>query len=64
LVQSRDLWEDAGDLGYLLGRKGVTVKTLDLLVAVFALAHDVPLMTRDRDFMLIRDSGVAPLRLA
>jgi predicted nucleic acid-binding protein len=64
LVQPRDLWGDAGDLGYLLGRKGVTVKTLDLLIAVFALAHDVPLMTRDSDFKLIRDSGVAPLRLA
>jgi predicted nucleic acid-binding protein len=64
LPQPRDLWEDAGDLGYLLGRKGVTVKTLDLLIAVFALAHDVPLMTRDNDFKLIRDSGVAPLRLA
>jgi predicted nucleic acid-binding protein len=64
LGQPEDLWEDAGDLGYLLGRKGVTVKTLDLLIAVYALSHDVPIMTRDSDFALIRDSGVAPLRLA
>lgn len=64
LRQPEDLWETAGDLGYLLARKGVTVKTLDLLIAVYALGHDVPLLTRDQDFRLISDSGVVPLRLA
>jgi tRNA(fMet)-specific endonuclease VapC len=63
LPQPADLWDDAGDLGSLLARKGVFVKTLDLLIAIFALSHDVPLMTRDSDFALIRDSGVVPLRL-
>jgi tRNA(fMet)-specific endonuclease VapC len=57
------LWEEAGDLGYLLGRRGVSVKTLDLLIAAIALAHDLPILTRDSDFKHIRDSGVARLRL-
>jgi tRNA(fMet)-specific endonuclease VapC len=63
LPQPVALWEDAGDLGQLLVRKGVTIKTLDLLIAVYALSHDVPLLTRDSDFKLISDSRVAPLRL-
>jgi predicted nucleic acid-binding protein len=61
--QSPLLWAEAGDLGYLLGRRGITVKTLDLLIAATALAHDLPLLTRDADFKHIRDSGVARLRL-
>src|SRR5688500_20205467 len=31
-----DLWVDAGDLGFALRRRGVTPKTLDLLIAVHA----------------------------
>jgi predicted nucleic acid-binding protein len=57
------IWEEAGDLGYLLGRRGVSVKTLDLLIAAIALAHDLPILTRDSDFKHIRDSGVTRLRL-
>jgi tRNA(fMet)-specific endonuclease VapC len=63
VVEPPQLWEEAGDLGYLLGRRGVTVKTLDLLIATIALAHDIPILTRDSDFALIRDSGVARLHL-
>jgi predicted nucleic acid-binding protein len=63
IPQSPLLWEEAGDLGYLLGRRGVSVKTLDLLIAATALAHDLPILTRDADFKHIRDSGVARLRL-
>ena len=58
-----DLWEEAGDLGYLLGRRGVTVKTLDLLIAAIALAHDIPILTRDSDFAHIRAGGLTRLRL-
>ncbi len=63
LPQPAELWEEAGDLGYLLARRGVVVKTLDLLIAATALAHDVPVLTRGSDFKQIRDSGVARLRL-
>jgi len=58
LSQPDALWEEAGDLGVLLGRRGATVKSLDLLIAVHALAHSTPVLTADRDFDLIRRAGV------
>jgi hypothetical protein len=63
LPQPASLWEDAGDLGFAIGRKGVTVKTLDLLIAAYALSHSIPLLTTDRDFSLLQKAGV-PLVLA
>ena len=58
-----ELWVEAGDLGYRLGRKGVTIKTLDLLIAVHAIFHDAELLTADTDFRRISNAGVG-LRLA
>jgi predicted nucleic acid-binding protein len=63
LPQPSKLWEEAGELGFALARRGVTAKTLDLLIACHALAHDVPLLTADQDFARIRSAGV-PLLLA
>ena len=63
LPQPDALWLEAGDLGFALARKGVTVKTLDLLIAVYALAHGVDVLTLDRDFRSMREAGV-PLVLA
>jgi predicted nucleic acid-binding protein len=63
LHQPAQLWEEAGELGFALGRRGVSVKTLDLLIASYALAHSVAILTTDRDFSLIRRVGV-PLLLA
>ena len=57
------LWKEAGLLGAALGRKGYNVKTLDLLIATVALAHDVALLTLDSDFSHLRKAGI-PLRLA
>lgn len=57
------LWKEAGDLGRLAGRKGYTIKTLDLLIATIALTHGVPVLTADGDFALLRKAGV-PLLLA
>jgi predicted nucleic acid-binding protein len=51
------LWEEAGDLGYALGRQGITVKTIDLLVAIYALSHGVALLTTDSDFEHMRRAG-------
>ena len=48
-----DLWERAGDLGQHLARRGATVKSLDLLIATYAIVHRVPLLTCDSDFRLI-----------
>jgi len=38
LVQPKDLWMAAGDCGYRLQRKGRTVKSMDLLIACYAIA--------------------------
>lgn len=62
LAQPWQLWEDAGDMGFALGRKGIAVKTLDLLIATYALSHSVALLTADRDFLLIQKGGL-PLTL-
>jgi predicted nucleic acid-binding protein len=58
LEQPPRLWEEAGELGWLLGRKGMHVKSLDLLIAAYALAHGVPLLARDADFDRMRRAGL------
>ncbi len=58
LVDPDDLWAEAGDLGFALARRGVTVKTLDLLIATYALANDVAILTRDEDFGAMRKAGI------
>lgn len=58
IVQPARLWQEAGELGYALRRRGATVKTLDLLIATHALAASVPILTEDRDFVVMRDAGV------
>jgi predicted nucleic acid-binding protein len=62
LEQPPMLWEEAGDLGFLLARRGVTVKTLDLLIATWALSHACGLLSDDRDFEAMVRAGV-PLQL-
>ncbi len=61
LDQPPALWEEAGELGALLGRRGTTVKTLDLLIATYALSHGVAVLTRDTDFDRIRRAGLSLL---
>jgi predicted nucleic acid-binding protein len=58
LEQPAALWEEAGELGWYLGRRGATVKSLDLLIATYALAHAVPILTVDGDFALMRRVGL------
>jgi predicted nucleic acid-binding protein len=58
LKDPEDLWAAAGDLGFTLGRKGSTVKTLDLVIAAIALTYDVPILTGDQDFAAIRRLGL------
>jgi predicted nucleic acid-binding protein len=57
LSEPPDLWEEAGDLGYALSRRGIAVKTIDLLVATYALGHAVALLTKDADFHHMRRAG-------
>ena len=63
LAQPAALWEKAGDLGFTLRRKGVTPKTLDLLIAIYALSHGTDLLTNGKDFRAMQRARVA-LRLA
>ncbi len=58
LAQPQDLWGEAGELGALLGRRGAAVKSMDLLIATYALAHAVPVLTLDADFAAIQRAGV------
>lgn len=57
LAQPQDLWVEAGELGAFLGKRGTAVKSMDLLIATYALAHAVPLLTLDSDFAAIRRAG-------
>jgi predicted nucleic acid-binding protein len=58
LEQPERLWEEAGELGSYLARKGLTVKSMDLLIAIYALSHSVAVLTADSDFELMRRSGL------
>jgi len=58
LDQPAELWKEAGELGYVLARKGVTVKTLDLLIATYALSHGVALLAADSHFHAMRRAGI------
>ena len=58
LSQPARLWEEAGELGYLLARKGVTTGTVDLLIATYALSHGVPVLAADSDFATMRRAGI------
>ncbi len=63
LEQPPLLWEEAGELGFLLGRQGRRVKSMDLLIATYALSHSISLLTRAADFSQILRFGI-PLQLA
>lgn len=58
LHQPASLWNDAGDLGFALARKGITVKSLDLLIAAYALTNGTAILTLDRDFRMIAHAGI------
>jgi tRNA(fMet)-specific endonuclease VapC len=63
LSQPPALWEEAGELGFVLARRGATVKSMDLLIAVYALSHSIALLTKDADFTVLQKAG-ARLTLA
>ena len=63
LAQPSELWAEAGDLGFVLRRRGVTPKSMDLLIATYALSHSAALLTTDKDFRTMQKAGI-PLLLA
>ncbi len=58
LRQPHALWTYAGNLGQFLRAKGVTAKTLDLLIASYAMSHGCPLLAEDTDFRQMKEAGV------
>lgn len=58
LSQPDSLWEDAGEIGFLVRRHGHTVKTIDLLIACYTIAHSTPLLALDRAFAIIAKAGL------
>lgn len=62
LEEPEQLWTEAGDLGFALRRRGITPKTLDLLIVTYALTHSARLLTKDKDFAAMKKAGV-PLQL-
>ncbi len=62
LEQPQLLWEEAGTLGFHLRAKGIVVKTMDLLITTYAVAHRTPILTLDSDFSKIRKAGI-PIEL-
>ena len=61
LAEPADLWVAAGDLGFALRKRGLTSKTIDLLIAVYALDHSAALLTVDGDFAAMRRKGISLL---
>lgn len=57
LTDPPDLWEEAGDLGFFLARRGVAAKSIDLLIATYALSHGVPVLSADQDFADMKAVG-------
>ncbi|MBI3016525.1 MAG: PIN domain-containing protein [Deltaproteobacteria bacterium] len=62
LKEPDDFWNEAGELGKYLAQKGYTIGSIDLLIAVHAIAHQIPLLTTDEDFKYMVKVGI-PLQL-
>lgn len=58
LREPDDFWKEAGDLGRHVSNKGFVAGSMDLLIAVHALAHQVPLLTTDKAFEKMIDIGI------
>ena len=57
-----EVYRKAGDLSYRMARRGLTVATVDAVIAATAVHHDCPVLTLDEHFHQIR--RYTPLRLA
>src|SRR5438105_15847794 len=54
VVIPEPLWDDVGDNLSLLRRKGVNVPFQDVVIATVAIANDIELWNRDKQFLLIQ----------
>ncbi len=51
--ETSDIWFEAGRLSLKLSRLGANIKTVDMVIASMAIRHQLPLLTKDKDFALI-----------
>lgn len=56
LPVNESVWPRAGRDMFQMSKRGLRVGMGDVLVAAVALAHDVPVLTRDADFERIRET--------
>ena len=54
LPESIDIWEDAGELSFVLQRKGVTVGLSDCYISVVTQSANAKLLTLDKHFSAIQ----------
>ena len=52
---NKQVWEQAYGLAYNLRRKGITIPTIDLLIAALSLAYDCSLLHNDHHYQMIAD---------
>jgi hypothetical protein len=53
LALNEDVWETAYSAGFSLRKKGITVPSLDIIIASIARVHDCTLLHHDRHFNLV-----------
>ena len=57
---SQSTWDRSYELGFSLGRKGLTLPTADLIIAAVALEHDAIVLHQDQHYKMI--ARHSPLR--
>ena len=55
-----DIWERIEESRFVLARKGIQAKLIDLMIATIAVHHGVALWTLDDDFSLIHSAVPFP----
>ena len=50
------LWEKAYELGFILRRKGLTIATIDLILAALAIHYGCTILHKDRHFNLVAEN--------
>lgn len=52
VVTDDRIWDEAGELGFVLARKGVNVFSIDVIIACTALRHGLSVFSNDHHFEL------------
>lgn len=58
---TKGVWERTFSLGFSLKRKGITIPTVDIVIACVAIESDCFLLHHDRHFTMMRDHSALQL---